>query len=84
MLPLDCKPSLQRAVRTVRFVRAGAYSVARQAHSRRSALGGLEFTTEYGAALLYHTLRAIGYDSLSPFKRILAVLAAAELLSSLG
>lgn len=31
------------------------------------------FWCEYAAALLYHTLRAIGYDSLSPFKRLLAI-----------
>ena len=39
------------------------------------------FWAEYRPALLYHTLRAIGYDSLSPFKRLLAVFSAAELLS---
>ena len=40
----------------------------------------VSFWSEYKPALLYHTLRAIGYDSLSPFKRLLAVYSASKLL----
>jgi hypothetical protein len=36
------------------------------------------FLTEYGASLLHYTLRAIGYETLSPFKRLLAVFSAAR------
>jgi hypothetical protein len=38
------------------------------------------FGTEYGAALLYFTLRTIGYGTTSPLKRALAVHGAAELI----
>jgi len=41
------------------------------------------FADEYFPALLYHTLRTIGYPSLSIFKRLLAVYSAARILDRL-
>jgi hypothetical protein len=41
------------------------------------------FAAEYLPALLYHTIRAIGYPSLSVFKRLLAVRSAGLILKSL-
>ena len=39
-----------------------------------------DFMVEYFAALLYHTLRTIGDQTLSPLKRLLAVRSAARLI----
>lgn len=39
-----------------------------------------KFFDEYFAALLYHTIRAIGYESLSVFKRLLAVYSSGEII----
>jgi hypothetical protein len=41
------------------------------------------FAVEYGAALLYFTLRTIGYPRVSGFKRLLAVYSAARLIELL-
>jgi len=41
----------------------------------------VDFSKEYLIPLLYHTLRAITFPSLSPFKRILAVYSAASILA---
>lgn len=60
----------------VTMVRTKAREVQRQKRAKVT----MSFWEEYRTALLYHTLRAIGYDSLSPFKRLLAVFSAAELL----
>jgi Ternary complex associated domain 9 len=54
---------------------------ARAVQEQHQSSGTIAFWTEYKPALLYHTLRAIGYDTLSPFKRILAVSSAAQLLA---
>lgn len=43
-----------------------------------------DFFEEYLPALLFHTVRAIGFDTLSPFKRLLAVYSAASLLKWCG
>jgi hypothetical protein len=43
-----------------------------------------DFLTEYWPALLYHTVRAIGYPSLSVFKRLLAVYSAGSILTKLN
>jgi hypothetical protein len=40
------------------------------------------FMDEYGPALLYHTVRAIGYHTLPVFKRLLAVYSASRLLAA--
>lgn len=41
------------------------------------------FFEEYLPALLYHTVRAIRYDSISPFKRLLAVYGAGQIIGKL-
>jgi uncharacterized protein associated with vWA-MoxR-VMAP ternary system len=41
------------------------------------------FNEEYSPALLYHTVRAIGYDSLSIFKRLLAVYSAGQMIAKM-
>jgi hypothetical protein len=61
----------------VMLLRGRAKEVQEQKKETRKAPG---FWTEYRPALLYHTLRTIGYDTLSPFKRLLAVYSSAELL----
>ena len=43
----------------------------------------VDFLSEYLPALLYHTVRAIGYPSLSIFKRLLAVYSAGSILKQL-
>jgi hypothetical protein len=43
-----------------------------------------EFSEEYLPPLLYHTLRAVSYDSLSVFKRLFAVNSAGELIRSMN
>jgi hypothetical protein len=48
--------------------------------SRRAPANDPNFDLEYSAALLFHTLRAVTYTSLSPFKRILAAYSAAGIL----
>jgi Ternary complex associated domain 9 len=77
-LPVGC---FDRNVRfsydLVTLVRTKAREVQRQ----KKAKVTMSFWDEYRIALLYHTLRAIGYDTLSPFKRLLAVFSAAELLA---
>jgi hypothetical protein len=42
-----------------------------------------DFLEEYLPALLYHTLQAIGWPSLSIFKRLLAVYSGAKILERL-
>jgi hypothetical protein len=44
----------------------------------------LDFFDEYRPPLLFHTLRAIGYESISIFKRLLAVYSASSLLKGIG
>jgi hypothetical protein len=60
----------------VHLIRTKAKVVQRQQENKRR----IGFWAEYRLALLYHTLRVIGYDTLSPFKRLLAVFSAAQLL----
>ncbi|NOT60635.1 MAG: hypothetical protein HOP19_10480 [Acidobacteria bacterium] len=64
----------------VRFIRQQAEEVQRQPDS---AVVRPKFEVEYFPALLFHTLRAISYDSLSLFKRLLAVYSASKLLTRL-
>ena len=69
-----------RALDVVKLVRHHAFEV------RSNALndGDIEgFRTEYGAALLYPTLRAIAFDTVSLPKRIFAVHSAAQLIDFL-
>lgn len=72
----------KRAVKLIQYIRGEGSQVQREAFSRSGEQPG-DFLTEYFAALLYHTLRTIGYESLSPFKRLLAVYSAARLIRSL-
>ncbi|MGZ8845799.1 MAG: hypothetical protein ACXW3C_04990 [Pyrinomonadaceae bacterium] len=44
----------------------------------------IDFLTEYQPALLYHTVRSIGFPSLSAFKRLLAVYSAGSILKQLN
>lgn len=62
----------------INLIRTKAKDVQRHKRAKVS----MSFWDEYRLALLYHTLRAIGYESLSPFKRLLAVFSAAELLAT--
>lgn len=43
-----------------------------------------KFFDEYFAALLYHTIRAIGYESLSIFKRLLAVYSSGQIIERMS
>lgn len=70
---------VRRAVDLVRTVRLQAREVQAGAFDR-AGIPTPDFLAEYAAALLYHTLRAVGYDSLSTLKRLLAVRSAAELI----
>lgn len=69
--------NVRHAYELVKLIRAKAMVVQNQHQQKR----GPGFWAEYKLPLLYCTLRVIGYDSLSPFKRLLAVSSAAELLS---
>lgn len=66
--------------RLVQVIRATAEQVQQQ-HCARSTLRPIAFMDEYLPALLYPTLRAITYPSLSPFKRMLAVYSAGSILN---
>lgn len=68
--------NVQYAFELVKLIRLKAMAVQNQ-HQQKRCPG---FWTEYKLPLLYSTLRAIGYDSLSPFKRLIAISSAAELL----
>lgn len=60
----------------VRMLRAKAMDVQRQGVGS----GFPDFLSEYLPALLYHTVRATGYDTLSIFKRLLSVYSAGRIL----
>lgn len=66
----------------VQMVRRSAREVQENAECPGAAAG--DFLSEYWPALLYHTVRAIGYPSLSLFKRLLAVYSAGLILTKLG
>ncbi|MBI5821364.1 MAG: hypothetical protein HZA88_20545 [Verrucomicrobia bacterium] len=72
---------IQRAANLIIDIRQRANAVHSTAYTR-AGVARSHFLIEYNAALLYHTLRAIGYDTLSPFKRLLAVYSAARLIRS--
>jgi hypothetical protein len=50
----------------------------------RDADAQASFDNEYLPALLYHTLRAIGFESLVEFKRLVAVRSAARIIEKLS
>ncbi|HEX8719934.1 MAG TPA: hypothetical protein VF736_04775 [Pyrinomonadaceae bacterium] len=59
----------------VRGLRVKALEVQRQ-----GGAAAPDFLAEYLPALLYHTVRAVGYDTLSIFKRLLSVYSAGRIL----
>ena len=63
----------------VRLIRQKALGVQQNVRCDGPPPG--DFLQEYWPALLYHTVRAIGYPSLSLFKRLLAVYSAGSILS---
>ena len=73
---------VRRAVKLIRWVRQEARNVHAAAQNR-AGISEPQFLTEYAVALLYHTLRTIGYESLSPFKRLLAIYSSARLIELL-
>jgi hypothetical protein len=85
---VEGKPAeyLEKAGRLIALVRARARQVFDDAvrRSGNSAPDG-RFETEYRYALLFMTLKAIGFEgSLSPFKRLLAIRGAAGIIGSLN
>lgn len=68
------------------LIRSEAHEVFDSTVSRSGQTAPVgRFDAEYAAALLFLTLKAIGYDnSLSPFKRLLAVRSAASLIRRLN
>jgi hypothetical protein len=62
----------------IQFLRSKAVAVQRQMTGTNTC----SFIDEYKPALLYHTVRAIGYHTLPVFKRLLAVYSAGRLLAS--
>jgi hypothetical protein len=81
-LPGGHTQNIVRAFEAVRVIRRHARSLQMQTLSRSGFDAGT-FVFEYQVPLLYHTLRAVGYDSLSPFKRILALHSAALIIGDL-
>lgn len=79
------RPGYQDNVNTclemVQAIRNSAMSVKERFNSN---LQSEDFFDEYFAALLYHTLRAIGYESLSVFKRLLAVYSAGKIIGRMS
>lgn len=75
------KENVQFSYELVQMIRHRAYDV--QQNSRCIGPPAGDFLDEYWIALLYHTLRAISYSSLSVFKRLLAVYSAASILKKL-
>ena len=61
----------------IQIIRNTAEDVYRQAGSADN------FPDEYWAALLYHTLRVLGYPTISIFKRLFAVYSASSILEKL-
>jgi hypothetical protein len=66
----------------VQLIRNRALAV--QQNDKCPGLPAGDFLTEYWPALLYHTVRSIGYPSLSVFKRLLAVYSAGSILTELN
>jgi hypothetical protein len=71
--------NLDACLELVRIVREKAVQIQAQQPSTNPPT----FFDEYLPALLYHTLKAIAYPSLSIFKRLLAVYSASRILEKL-
>jgi hypothetical protein len=76
------KENVQLCYALVQLVRHKAQEVQQNTQCPGPPAG--DFLSEYRPALLYHTLRAIGYPSLSVFKRLLAVYSASLILEKLN
>ncbi len=74
--------SVQRAYALCRWVRQAADDVHGRILKTRHRRSG--FRLSYNAALLYHTLRAIGYDSLPHLKRLFAVYCVGVIVQHIG
>jgi hypothetical protein len=70
---------VQACFRYVQLIRKKALSVQLNSNYRGSK--AVDFLSEYWPALLYHTVSAIGYPALSPFKRLLAVYNASSIIN---
>lgn len=77
--------TVHRASKLVQFIRRQAQEVHDSVHRNfdKTTPDEADFMTEYMVALLYHTLGAIAYEDLSPFKRLLAVYSASNILTLL-
>lgn len=71
--------NVKNCLRLIQLVRAQAFAV--QSQSLVGPLPG-DFLCEYLPALLFHTIRAIGYPSLSIFKRLFAIYSTSSILKS--
>lgn len=74
--------NVQLCFELVQLVRREARGVQQNDQCPGPAPG--DFLTEYWPALLFHTVRAIGYPSLSVFKRLLAVYSSGSILTKLN
>jgi hypothetical protein len=74
--------NVQLCFELVQLIRRKAREVQQNNQVPGPAAG--DFLTEYWPALLYHTVRAISYPSLSVFKRLLAVYSAGSILTRLN
>jgi Ternary complex associated domain 9 len=74
--------NVQLCYELVQLVRRKAQEVQQNNQCAGPPAG--DFLAEYWPALLYHTVRAIGYPSLSVFKRLLAVYSASSILTRLN
>lgn len=74
--------NVQLCYELVQLVRRKAREV--QQNDLCNGPAACDFLTEYWPPLLYHTVRAIGYPSLSVFKRMLAVYSAGSILTKLN
>jgi hypothetical protein len=77
----DYKENVLFCLSLIQLVRKGAEKVQQQP---LDVAPNLAFLDEYYPALLFHTLRAIGFESLSVFKRLLAVYSASRLIEKLS
>jgi hypothetical protein len=73
------KDNVESCLKLIQIVRNKAENVQRQS---LDSLPPTEFLNEYLPALLFHTLRAIGYPTLSIFKRLYSVYSASSILSN--
>jgi hypothetical protein len=74
--------NVQLCFELMQMVRGHARRVQQNTSRTGEAPGA--FLDEYWPALLYQTVRAVGYPSLSIFKRLLAVYSAGSILDQLG